>query len=659
MKRNRLSAARVCRLAAVSLLLSAALPSAARAARWKTPTEAEKKIVEDPAKGLVGAVYLEKMEESVLSTYHVWVRAKILSKNGFDIGTVDDLQSDAYEIEGRTVSPDGKIVELSKKDIRTLTTVKTGGVSYERKAFTMPALEPGCFIEYGYREYGAFGSESAYHSEVLFQDKYPILLQELRTPKRFPFSSSIRNQNGMRIDFREESGGYVYAASNAPALREEPYGSPVYERSAEVIFAYVFPGLSGDTADEFWKNATKHVLTPLMKQEMVRPGKVEDRLKTLGGSREQDPAARLRAIYNNVQKTVKNRSILRAGETVPKGGWKKNEDAGETLSHGEGSPYDLAMVCASMLRADGWKFRVIMAPDRETRFFRRDIPSVFQFGAWLIEVPDPKDPAKVTYLSFEHPLMPFGFVPWKHLGVDSYAVNLDDAVGAVVQIAQAPGASNARRREWKVSLAEEGDALVERKSVWLGQQAFQLRADLYRRGKESLDKETREDYQKLDPPGQVESIGWENDESPESDLKGTIRLTRKGMASALPGGRLEFSPLTMIRGSNPFTRADRTGPIYFPYPYVDEDTMVVSPPPGYVLDALPQPVNIPTSAGRYSVQVQKGDGDSVRIVRSLELKRFSGGDDLYASYRSLFEGATKGDTGFSILFKKSPARKTS
>jgi hypothetical protein len=243
--------------------------------------------------------------------------------------------------------------------------------------------------------------------------------------------------------------------------------------------------------------------------------------------------------------------------------------------------------------------------------------------------------------------------------VDSYAVNPDDAAAAVIQVSQAPGEANARRREWKVSLAEEGDARVERKSVWLGQQAFQLRADLYHRGKESMDKETREDYQKLDPPGQVESIGWENEESPESELKGTIQITRKGIVSALPGGRLEFSPLTMIRGSNPFTRTDRNGPVYFPYPYVDEDTMVVTPPPGYVLDGLPQPINVPTSAGRYSVQIQKGDGDSVRIVRSLELKRFSGGEELYPSYRGLFEGAIKGDTGFSILFKKSPARKAS
>ena len=648
----RRSSARSLCLAASSLLLFLCIPGSARGARWKDPTEAEKKIAEDPAKGLVGAVYLEKLQESVLTTYYVQVRAKILSKNGFDIGTVEDLPADAYDIEGRTVSPAGKVTELSRKDIRTMTTVKAGGISLERKAFTMPALEPGCFIEYAYREYGALGAESSWHAEILFQDKYPVLRQELRTPRAFPFSSSVRNQNGITISFKDEPGAYVYSAANAPALREEPYGFPVYERSAEVIFAYVFPGLYGNTAEEFWKSATKNVLTPIIKKQIVRPGRVEDRLKSIEGSREKDPTARLQAIYRYVLKNFKNRSILRAGETAPKGGWKKNEDAGDTLSHGDGTSFDLAMVFASMLRADGWKYRFILAPDRESRFFRMNIPSVFQFGGWLVEVPHPKDPGKVLYMSFEHPLQPFGFVPWKHLGVDAYAVNIDDASGAVVQLPQATGDRNSRKRDWKLALAEEGDTRIERTTVWLGQQAYQARADLYNRGKETWEKEAREDYEKLDPPGQIESLAWESEDNPEADLKATMRWTRKGMTAALPGGRVEISPLTMIRASNPFTRQDRNGPIYFPYPYIDDDTMEITPPPGYSVDALPAPIEQASGVGRYSVQVQKGDGNSVRVIRRFELKRFSGGVELYSVYRALFEAAARGDAGLSILFKK-------
>ena len=216
---------------------------------------------------------------------------------------------------------------------------------------------------------------------------------------------------------------------------------------------------------------------------------------------------------------------------------------------------------------------------------------------------------------------------WNHLGVEAYAINLENAVGANIQIPLTPGDRNARRRGWTVSLTEEGDAKIARKNVWIGQQAFQMRADLYRRGKEGWEKAVREEYEKYDPPGQVESASWENEENPEQDLKGTLSVTRKGMAAALPGGRIEVSPLTMIRQEDPFTSADRNGPIYFPYPYVDEDTMEIAAPSGYVVDALPQAVEQPTSVGRYSVRAVKGEGETVRIVRSFELKRFSAGEE--------------------------------
>ena len=652
MKNRCAPALRVSRLAltgaAVFLLAGPAM-----AAKWAEPTAAEKAIVEDPGKGIVGAVYLEKFEESFRNTFHVKVRAKVLSKNGFDIGTVDDLDANAYDIEGRTISPDGKVTELSKKDIHTMTTAKAGGVSIQRKGFTMPALEPGCFLEYTYWEYGDLGSESAYHTEILFQEKYATLKQELRTPKNFPYSSTLRNQNGVKIEFKEETNTYVYWASNSPALREEPHGFPVYERAAVVIFAYVVPGLQGRTAEEFWKNATKTVLVPLLKKEMVRPGRVADRLKTIEGSRDADPQARLAAIYRYVQKNVKNRHALREGQSEPKDGWKKNEDAIDTFSHGEGTPFDMTMACASLLRADGWKFRVVFVPDRDTRFFRMSIPSVFQFGGWVLEVPDPKDPAKIVYLSFKHPLLPFGVVPWHNLGVEAFAINIDTEEGAPVALPLQPGDFNSRRREWKVAIAEDGDVKVDRKSLWNGQQAFSVRSDLYHRGKEAWEKETKEDYEKLDPPGQIETVAWEAEENPESELKGTIRLTRKSMAGTLPGGRIEVIPLTMMRSASPFTNADRSGPIYFHYPYLDTDVLEIVPPPGYAIDSLPLPIEHSCGVGKYSVKAQKGTGDSIRITRSFELTRFSGGQELYSTYRGLFDAAARGDSGYSILFKKS------
>jgi hypothetical protein len=99
----------------------------------------------------------------------------------------------------------------------------------------------------------------------------------------------------------------------------------------------VFPGIHAKTADEFWSEATKKIIVPFLKKTIAKPAKVAERLHAIPGSREKDPDARLKAIYHYVQTTVKNRGALRAGELVPKDGWKKNDDALDTLSHGEGS----------------------------------------------------------------------------------------------------------------------------------------------------------------------------------------------------------------------------------------------------------------------------------------------------------------------------------
>ncbi|HWC64911.1 MAG TPA: DUF3857 domain-containing protein, partial [Thermoanaerobaculia bacterium] len=359
--RRRISLA----LGAPALACALALPARPAAAYpWKTPSPEEQRIVEDSGKGISGAVYLEISDESVDDVFHVSVRAKILSPTGFPIGTVDDLDEDAFEIEGRTVSATGVVTPLAPADVRTITTVKAAGVRQRRKGFTMPALQPGSFIEYTYREYGTFGSRGPYHVEIPFQHRFAVLHEEVSTPRAgFRYSSAIRFENGVTIESRTAPGRVSYSASNVPALHSEPYGLPEQERSAGLIFSYFFSDLRATTADQYWKGAVHLGLVPWVKERMLRASKAEERLKGIPGSRTADPSARLRALYAYVRSTLKNRDALPAGETPPKGGWKKNDDAADAFAHGSGDPRDLVAAFVSLLKADGWSYRVVFCPD--------------------------------------------------------------------------------------------------------------------------------------------------------------------------------------------------------------------------------------------------------------------------------------------------------
>jgi hypothetical protein len=638
-----------------AVLVTAALlvPSLAAAASWKDPTDAEKRIVEDPSKGLVGAVYLEKIERSDNRAFRVAVRAKILSKSGFDIATVEGIAATAQSIDGRTVSPTGEVTALSPKDVRTVTVVRAGGRSIQRKVFTLPALEPGCFIEYTYSEWGWLGSASDYYTEILFQDKYPVLFQELRTPKRFPFSSAKRQNAGTSIELHAEANEYVYTSVNAPALHEEVYGLPRYEQSSAVIFSWVFSSIAARSGDAFWAEATKKGFVPLLKNFFAKPSRVEKALKAIPGSRTADPSARLHAIYAYAQRTVRNRWALRAGETEPKGGWKRNEDAIDVLSHAEGTPWDIAAVCASLLAADGWKFRAVFTPDREERFFHPEIPSMFQFGdGWVIEVKNQGLPGPV-YLGFDHPLLSYGQLPWSRLGVPGFAVDLDAEVGEVVAIPQSPPEKNSRHRVWSVELAEDGAAAVKLESRLDGAQAFEARIDLYSHGRDSMEKKIRESH----PRRNLESVTYQNEESPEQDFVLTTSFRMEGLGGTLPGGRLDLSPLELIGESNPFTQAKREEPIMFPYPYLDEDALTITAPAEYVPDALPEAIELRDPVGLYSARASRGEGNAIVVIRRLVVTRFSGSPEYYPEYRRLFEAAARGDAGMSVVFKKARTRR--
>ncbi|HKB71579.1 MAG TPA: transglutaminase domain-containing protein [Thermoanaerobaculia bacterium] len=635
---------------ACAVAISSARPAVAY--RWKDPSPAERAIAEDPARGVAGAVYLEISEESIDDVFHVYVRAKVLSRTGFEIGTVDDLDEEAFEIEGRTVSATGVVTPLAPRDIRTITTLKAAGVRLRRKGFTMPALEPGSFVEYTYREYGTFGNRGPYHVEIPFQRKFDVLRESVSTPRAgFRYSSAIRFENGVTIRARNEPGRIYYEAENVPALHTEPHGLPEQERSAGLIFSYFFADLRATSADQYWKGAVHVGLVPWVKERLLKPSKVADRLKAIPGSHAADPAARLRALYAYVQSTLENRDALPAGKTPPKGGWKKNDDAADAFDHGSGDANDLVAAFVSLLRADGWTCRIVWCPDLQERVFHPQIPSIFQFDTEVVEVRDPGLPRPV-YLSFEHPELPFGVVPWNHLDTDCYAVDLDTEKAEIVRIPAGIPAQNAVRRVWTMDISADGDAKIVRESHWTGEQGFEARSTFFGQGRAQYEKEIRDRYQKMDPPADVASVEVRHENEPDAEFVSTITFTRPALVDV--GSRFIVAPLAMMRQDNPFTQTTRTEPIRFPYPTVEADAVTVRVPAGYVMDGAPRGYDAASEAGHYLVTA-RAEGDSVVVERLFELRRSSASAEAYPLYRSLFETAARGDAEFALVFRKGSA----
>ncbi len=235
---------------------------------------------------------------------------------------------------------------------------------------------------------------------------------------------------------------------------------------------------SAGTIEEYWNEIAEFFAAAFV-ENLASPGKVRDRLRTIEGSRDGSPAERLRAIFRYIQTNIKNRSVLAAGETEPKKGSKKNKNARHAISRGLGTGFDLVTVFASLLQADGWRFRVIFVPDREKRVFHRELPTILQFSGLIVEVKDPGPPPPV-YVSFDHPLLPFGVVPWQYLGTTAFAVDIFKKTGEQIVDALIPVRSrtrhdvNGRSRSSKTGTPDSKES-----SRLSGQPGFELRAAVY------------------------------------------------------------------------------------------------------------------------------------------------------------------------------------
>jgi hypothetical protein len=352
-----------------------------------------------------------------------------------------------------------------------------------------------------------------------------------------------------------------------------------------------------------------------------------------------------------VQTNIKNREVLKAGETEPRGGWKPNDDAADTLSRGSGTSADLTILFLSLLRADGWKSRVVYTADREYRYFRPEIPSVFQLSGIVVEISDArlKNP---MYASFEHPMLPFGLLPWNRIGVTGWAVDLEKKSGTAQPIPGPPAEQSAVHTVWKIRMDENGDGRVERARRMSGLRAFEIRAPIWSEGLDTWEKQAREGYPKDPIPGELESLRFENLEAPEKELLDTAISMRKGLGASLPGFRLTVTPVRLAAMRNVFVKSSRDESIQFPFPFVYEDAFEIEAPEGFAPDTLPDPAERKTAAGIYRISAEKGEGARITVRRRFELLRPSGGREMYGAFRTLFETAEREDEGYTVVFRK-------
>jgi hypothetical protein len=278
-----------------------------------------------------------------------YLRIKIFTERGRDSQTKIDIpylgRNQIKDIAGRTIKPDGTIVELKKDAIFERTIINTKGFKIKAKSFAMPAVEPGVIIEYKWKEI----RNISFNVHLDFQRDIPVQLikyyiKPLSLPN-LPFGMRARTFNGSSTPFVKEKDGYSSTTmSNVPAFREEPQMPP--EDSVRPWMLIYYEEDKKQTIEQYWQSLGREYYEDI--KEVLKPN--DDIRKAaaniVGASVE--PKEKIEKIFQFCRSKIKNVDYVQSTDKEDDRAGK-NRTPSDVLKHAIGDGNDVIGAISSLM----------------------------------------------------------------------------------------------------------------------------------------------------------------------------------------------------------------------------------------------------------------------------------------------------------------------
>ncbi|HEX5873106.1 MAG TPA: DUF3857 domain-containing protein [Pyrinomonadaceae bacterium] len=579
----------------------------------------------------------------VLSHY---VRIKIFNERGrekhskMDIPYVNGVK--IKDIAARTIKADGSIVELLKDDIIEKTVVKASGLKLKTKTFAFPGVEPGAIIEYKWKE--VISNTSANNLRLQFQRDIPVQSVTYRIKPARDASFDVRPFNMPKFAFQKEKGGFqATTVTNMTAFREEPMMPPEDSVKSWAMVRYG-SGFFDFISYAFLANAIHLGTQPLMKVDKEIRQKA---LEIIGNAETEDE--KLEKLLTFCRENIKNTDDRTAGfteEQIEK--LKDNKKPSDTLKRGVGSGVDINLLFAALANAAGFESRVALLPDRGRRFFDRNVI-----------IPGSLRPAAIAVRSgFSWKLfdpafkyITAGMLRWQEEGVDCLIAGERTTW---ITTPMSPPERSKEKRTATLTLDEngtlEGDVTIE----YTGHLAIERKLQNDEDSPEQREQTLKDALKERLSSAELSNIVVENATDPSKPFiyKYHVKVPEYAQRT---GKRLFFQPAFFRKGIEPlFSAGERRYPVYFRFPWSEEDKITLNLPKGYVLDNADRPA--PITAGQVSkYEVKMGiTNDKTTLMYGRTF--YFGGDDAilfpvenYPLLKQLFDGIHKADNHMITL----------
>lgn len=653
-------------IALVVCLLALSIPAPAAAAfeDWK-PVDPAELALKSPmvekdadAEGLFWEVKIDDNPDGNLIFTH-YLRVKVFTDRGRESQSKVDLpfgklyggEVKIEDIAARTIKPDGSIVELNKKDIFERTIVKTSGLKVKAKSFAMPAVEPGCIIEYRWREVRL--RANADYLRLQFQRDIPVQrVQYLVKPYDYPGLgfNSIMLHGKPTPWTKAKNGFYSTVMTDVPAVPDEARMPPEDQVKMWMLVFYAAGDVSRLDPQKYWTDLGKKFYDD--NKSLIKPN---DEVKKMAASLIVDAKTdeeKLGKLFEFCRTKIKNASDDASGLTVEeRAKAKDNKNPSDTLKRGIGDSFDIDMLFAALATAAGFDARIVLAPDRGDVFFDKGLANAYFLGPRNVAVN-----VGGTWQFFDPGwnYITFGMLRWQEEG--EQALITDPKQPVWVNTPLSPPEKSKIQRRAKLKLMDdgtlEGDVTVE----YSGHFAVERKEEIDEESDAAREDSLKDELKDQMSAAEITNIKIQNVTDHVNPIIYSYHVRFPGYAQRT-GKRLFLQPAFFQHGIEPmFATASRKNQVYFHYPWSEDDKVEIQLPSGYALDNADAPASFgsaPISEYRPKLAVT-GDGKTLVYTRNFF---FGGGGNVlfpqesYSQLKAYFDQLHKQDN-HSIALKQ-------
>jgi hypothetical protein len=546
---------------------------------------------EADAEALFWEVKIDDNPEGDLIFTH-YIRVKVFTERGRESQSKIDLlygkifgsEIKIKDIAARTIKPDGSIVELKKEDIFDRTVVKASGLKYKARSFAMPAVEPGCIIEYRWREVRV--NSDANYVRLQFQRDIPVQrVQYLIKPMSYPGATfhSITLHGQPTHWAKEKNGFYSTTMTNMPAVHEESRMPPEDQVKTWMLVYYQVGPAENPDPEKYWMDVAKGYYDRT--KSLIKPN---DEVKQMAASLTADAKSddeKLQRLFEFCRTKIKNVNNDASGLTSEeRAKVKENKSPSDTLKRGTGSGADIDMLFAALANASGFDARIVLAPDRGDMFFDKGLANGYFIGPQNIAV---NVGGKWQFFNPGFNYVPYGMLRWQEEGEPSLITDPKQPVWVMTPMS--PPEKSLVKRIAKLTLSEDGTLEGDVSIEYTGHFAIERKEEIDEESDTERETSLKDEIKERMSAAEITNVKIENVTDHVKPLVFSYHVRLPGYAQRT-GKRLFLQPAFFQHGVGPlFATTDRKYPVYFHYPWSEDDRVEIGLPKGYALDNADAP----------------------------------------------------------------------